>query len=54
MPGMVTGARSLRNGSSLPLHRIVSPTVTAVRGVLQVGIFNQYFRLQVFQAYADL
>lgn len=35
MPGMVTGARSLRNGSSLPLHRIVSPTVTAVRGVLQ-------------------
>jgi len=35
MPGMVTGARNLRNGSSLPLHRIVSPTVTAVRGVLQ-------------------
>jgi len=35
MPGMVTGARSLRSGSSLPLHRILTPTITPVRGVLQ-------------------
>ena len=39
MPGIV---RTVRNGASLPLHRIILPAFTPVRGVLQVRMFDRY------------
>jgi len=35
MYGISTGARQMRSGSSLPVHRIVTPSITPVQRVLQ-------------------
>ena len=36
MSGISTGARHIRGGASLPVHRIVTPSITPVQRVLKV------------------
>lgn len=36
MSGISNGARHIRSGASLPVHRIVTPSITPVQRVLQV------------------
>ena len=44
MSGITTGARHIRAGASLPVHRIVTPAITPVQRVLQVReiVFHHY------------